>query len=239
MTTSIAGPTWRALVVADDEQFVASLVPVLVEGGFEPVRAMTTPAACDAAGVVDVAVIDAALEEPARPLCSELRRSSTVPILVVSSHPVDDDLVDFLDLGADDYVARPDRTRELAARLRAVVRRADRCGDPTTAAEQVLTAAGVSVDVLRHEVTVDGQPVHLPLKQFQLLELLLANAGRVVPRGSILREVWDGRAGTHATSLEVQVKRLRQAVERDPRRPSRIKTVRGVGYLFAADSDQL
>jgi two-component system response regulator RegX3 len=238
MTTSIAGTTWRALVVADDEQFVASLVPVLVEGGFEPVRAMTTAAACDAAAVVDVAVIDAALDEPAGPLCSALRGSSTLPILVVSSHPVDDDLVEFLDLGADDYVARPDRTRALAARLRAVVRRADRCGDPTAAAEQVLAAAGVSVDVLRHEVTVDGQPVHLPPKQFQLLELLLTNAGRVVPRGSILREVWDGRAGTHASSLEVQVKRLRQAVERDPRQPSRIKTVRGVGYLFAAESDQ-
>ena len=141
------------------------------------------------------------------------------------------DPAECLESDADDYLPRPDRVRELAARIRAVLRRRPRLpGGPTAS---VLRVGDVSLDPERHEVMVRDEYIRLPLKQFQLLELLLENPGRVLPRSTILRRVWGSESAADSNTLEVQIKRLRENVEDDPSGPTRITTVRGIGYMYA------
>lgn len=182
----------------------------------------------------DVVLLDAGTDrDAARALCEQIRLSSPVRIVVVSTQEDAADLVDFLDAGADDYLPRADRVRELVARVRAVLRRREPAG--VSVVEEVLTVGGVKLDVTRHEVEVDGDRVHLPLKQFQLLELLLANPGRVLSRRTILERVWGDTGNIDGSTLEVQIKRLRQKVELEPSQPERIRTVRGIGYMYAPE----
>ena len=162
-------------------------------------------------------------------VCKALRSRSSVPVIMVTAKDSEVDKVVGLELGADDYVTKPFSSRELVARVRAVLRRG---GDETTADASVVEAGPVRMDVERHVVTVNGQQTKLPLKEFELLELLLRNAGRVLTRGQLIDRVWGADYVGDTKTLDVHVKRLRAKIEPDPAAPRYIVTVRGLGYKF-------
>jgi two-component system, OmpR family, response regulator RegX3 len=164
-------------------------------------------------------------------ICRALRSRSDVPIIMLTAREAEVDRVVGLELGADDYVTKPFSTRELVARIKAILRRAplvDASGE-----ELPVEAAGVRLDRARHEVRVDGQPVDLPPKEFELLAYLLENAGRVLTRGQLIDEIWGSDYVGDTKTLDVHIRRLRTRLEDDPKEPKRIRTVRGVGYRFA------
>jgi two-component system response regulator RegX3 len=165
-------------------------------------------------------------------VCRELRTRSQVPIIMVTARNAEIDAVVGLEVGADDYVTKPFRLRELVARVRAALRRGR--GDEAGVAQpdEVLEIGDVRLDAARHEVAVRGERVALPLKEFELLELLLANAGRVLTRDVLIDRVWGPNYYGDTKTLDVHVKRLRAKVEDDPGHPARIVTVRGVGYRY-------
>ena len=166
-------------------------------------------------------------------VCRELRaRGTRVPIVMVTARNAEIDAVVGLEVGADDYVTKPFRLRELIARVRAHLRRAPAAEDEEIVHADILEIGDVRLDVGRHEVTVRGEPVALPLKEFELLELLLANAGRVLTRDVLIDRIWGPNYYGDTKTLDVHVKRLRSKVEPDPGRPERIVTVRGVGYRY-------
>jgi two-component system response regulator RegX3 len=165
-------------------------------------------------------------------VCRELRSRSQVPIIMVTARNAEIDAVVGLEVGADDYVTKPFRLRELVARVRASLRRGR--GDDASVAQpgEILEIGDVRLDAARHEVAVRGERVALPLKEFELLELLLANAGRVLTRDVLIDRVWGPNYYGDTKTLDVHVKRLRAKVENDPGSPARIVTVRGVGYRY-------
>jgi two-component system, OmpR family, response regulator RegX3 len=164
-------------------------------------------------------------------VCRELRSRSRVPIIMVTAKTAEIDAVVGLEVGADDYVTKPFRLRELIARVRVALRRvplADEEGEHL----EVIEVGDVRLDAARHEVYVRGTPVPLPLKEFELLELLMANAGRVLTRDVLIDRVWGPNYFGDTKTLDVHIKRLRSKIEADPASPSRIVTVRGVGYRY-------
>ena len=163
-------------------------------------------------------------------VCREIRRSSNVPIIMLTAKDDEVDKVVGLELGADDYVTKPFSTRELVARIQAVLRR--RGAAPV--ADEALEAGGIRLDPERREVTVDGGLVHLTKKEFDLLELLMENTGRVVTREALIDQVWGTDYFGDMRTLDVHIKRLRAKCEADPRDPQHVITVRGVGYRFVA-----
>jgi two-component system response regulator RegX3 len=165
-------------------------------------------------------------------VCRELRSRSRVPIIMVTARNAEIDAVVGLEIGADDYVTKPFRLRELVARVRAALRRMPAGDDGDKLGDDVIDVGDVRLDVARHEVFVRGQLVPLPLKEFELLELLLANAGRVLTRDVLIDRIWGPNYFGDTKTLDVHVKRLRSKVEDDPAHPTRIVTVRGVGYRF-------
>jgi two-component system, OmpR family, response regulator RegX3 len=165
-------------------------------------------------------------------VCRELRTRSRVPIIMVTARNAEIDAVVGLEIGADDYVTKPFRLRELVARVRAALRRMPAGEDDDKGGYDVLDVGDVRVDVARHEVFVRGELVSLPLKEFELLELLLTNAGRVLTRDVLIDRIWGPNYFGDTKTLDVHVKRLRSKVEDDPAHPTRIVTVRGVGYRF-------
>ena len=165
-------------------------------------------------------------------VCRELRSRTRVPIIMVTARSAEIDAVVGLEVGADDYVSKPFRLRELIARVRAALRRSSE-GEPLdTVTEEVLEIGDVRLDAGRHEVFVRGDPVALPLKEFELLELLLANAGRVLTRDVLIDRIWGPNYFGDTKTLDVHVKRLRAKVEDDPSNPTRVVTIRGVGYRY-------
>ncbi len=164
-------------------------------------------------------------------ICRALRSRSEVPIIMLTARDAEVDRVVGLELGADDYVTKPFSTRELVARIKAILRRAPLV-DPAID-DAPVEASGVRVDRARHEVQVDGSGVELPPKEFELLAYLIENAGRVLTRGQLIDEIWGSDYVGDTKTLDVHVRRLRTRVEQDPKAPSRIQTVRGVGYRFA------
>jgi two-component system response regulator RegX3 len=166
-------------------------------------------------------------------VCRQIRKKSQVPIIMVTAKGAEIDTVVGLEVGADDYVTKPYRLRELVARMRAVLRRAplDRVRDE---GDGVLEVGDVLLDADRHEVVIRGESVALPLKEFELLELLLDNAGRVLTRDTLIDRVWGADYVGDTKTLDVHVKRLRSKVEEDPSTPSRIVTIRGLGYKYEA-----
>jgi two-component system response regulator RegX3 len=166
-------------------------------------------------------------------VCRELRTRSRTPIIMVTAKGGEIDTVVGLEVGADDYVTKPYRLRELVARMRAVLRRAPVREDSGESGE-VLEVGDVRLDPERHEVYVRSSPVALPLKEFELLELLLANAGRVLTRETLIDRVWGPHYVGDTKTLDVHVKRLRSKIEDDPSSPRRITTIRGLGYKFEA-----
>ena len=166
---------------------------------------------------------------PGEDICKEIRRSSKVPIIMLTARDTEIDKVVGLELGADDYITKPFSTRELLARMKAVLRRSSSESSDGTA---VLEGGDVRLDRDRFEVTVRGIPVHLPLKEFELLELLMENAGRVLTRETLIDRVWGSDYFGDTRTLDVHIKRLRAKCEDDPRAPKHLLTIRGLGYKF-------
>jgi two-component system response regulator RegX3 len=161
-------------------------------------------------------------------VCKAIRRESSVPVIMLTAKDSEIDKVVGLELGADDYVTKPFSTRELVARIKAVLRR----GTADAVAEDVLEGGGIRLDAARVEVTVRGEAVHLPRKEFDLLMLLMENAGRVVTRDSIIDQIWGPDYVGDTRTLDVHIKRLRAKTEPDPRKPAHLLTIRGLGYKF-------
>ncbi|MBW4032699.1 MAG: response regulator transcription factor [Acidobacteria bacterium] len=164
-------------------------------------------------------------------VCRELRTRSAVPIIMLTAKDSEVDIVVGLELGADDYMTKPYSTRELLARIRAVLRRRVDVDDVDDA---VLEVGPVRMDVDRHAVSVGGGEVAMPLKEFELLELLLRNAGRVLTRGQLIDRVWGADYFGDTKTLDVHIKRIRSKIEDDPSQPTMLLTVRGLGYRFEA-----
>src|SRR4051794_21066281 len=165
-------------------------------------------------------------------VCRELRSRSRVPIIMVTAKTSEIDAVVGLEVGADDYVSKPFRLRELIARVRAALRRVPASADENDQRADVVEIADVRLDAGRHEVYVRGEPVPLPLKEFELLEVLMTNAGRVLTRDVLIDRVWGPNYFGDTKTLDVHVKRLRSKIEADPSKPSQLVTVRGVGYRY-------
>ncbi len=224
----------RVLVVEDEESFSDALSFLLRKEGFEVSVAGSGPAAIeefDRAGA-DIVLLDLMLPGlSGLEVCRELRRRSDVAVVMLTAKDSEVDKVVGLELGADDYVTKPFSSRELVARLRAVLRRR---GQATGTSAEILEAGPVRLDPDRHAVSVDGNPTQLPLKEFELLEVLLRNAGRVLTREQLMNRVWGADYFGDTKTLDVHVKRLRAKIEPDPSQPRHIVTIRGVGYRFDA-----
>jgi two-component system, OmpR family, response regulator RegX3 len=222
----------RILVVEDEESLSDPLSYMLRKEGFEVALAETGPAALeefDRRGA-DLVLLDLMLPGlSGTEVCRALRSRSTVPVIMLTAKDAEVDKVVGLELGADDYVTKPYSARELVARIRAVLRRH---GEPDELVTATVEAGPVRLDVDRHVVSVGGEPVSMPLKEFELLELLLRNAGRVLTRGQLIDRVWGSDYVGDTKTLDVHVKRLRAKVEPDPGAPRHIVTVRGLGYKF-------
>jgi len=222
----------RILVVEDEESFRDALSYMLRKEGFEVQSADTGPAALelfDRQGA-DLVLLDLMLPGlSGTEVCRTLRAKSSVPVIMLTAKDSEVDKVVGLELGADDYVTKPYSTRELVARIRAVLRRH---GEPEDLIPSTIEAGPVRMDVDRHVVSVGGEQVPMPLKEFELLELLLRNAGRVLTRGQLIDRVWGSDYVGDTKTLDVHVKRLRSKIEPDPAAPKHIVTVRGLGYKF-------
>ncbi len=222
----------RILIVEDEESFSDPLSYLLRKEGFETSVAATGPEALedfDAHGA-DLVLLDLMLPGLSGvEVCRALRAKSGVPIIMLTAKDGEIDKVVGLEMGADDYVTKPYSSRELLARVRAVLRRGL---EPEEIAPVALEAGPVRMDVERHVVTVAGRVTSLPLKEFELLELLLRNTGRVLTRGQIIDRVWGSDYVGDTKTLDVHVKRLRAKIEPDPGNPLYILTVRGLGYKF-------
>ena len=222
----------RVLVVEDEESYSDALTYLLAKEGFEVSVAATGPTALeefDRSGA-DIVLLDLMLPGlPGTEVCRRIRAVSSVPVIMVSAKDDEVDKVVGLELGADDYVTKPYSPRELVARIRAVLRRGTDALDEVPAS---LDAGPVRMDVERHVVTVRGLEVAMPLKEFELLELLLRNVGRVLTRGQLIDRVWGSNYVGDTKTLDVHIKRLRAKLEADPANPVHLVTVRGLGYKF-------
>jgi two-component system, OmpR family, response regulator RegX3 len=227
----------RVLIVEDEESFADPLAFLLRREGFTTAVAVTGPDALaefDRNGA-DIVLLDLMLPGMSgTDVCKALRTRSAVPVIMVTARDSEIDKVVGLELGADDYVTKPYSARELIARVRAVLRRGGEAGAEAEAATGVLAAGQVRMDVERHVVSVGGAEVALPLKEFDLLEYLLRNVGRVLTRGQLIDRVWGADYVGDTKTLDVHVKRLRSKIETDPGNPRNLVTVRGLGYKFEA-----
>ncbi len=228
--------TPTVLVVEDEEAFIEALSVGLRREGFDVEIARDGAEALDRFDQVqpDLVLLDVMLPTVSGlDVCREIRQRSTVPIIMVTAKTAEIDTVVGLEVGADDYVTKPYRLRELVARMRAVLRRQPRSADTVGEAHDVLRVDGIELDPDSHEVRVRGDLVSLPLKEFELLALLMENAGRVLPRATLIDRVWGSDYVGDTKTLDVHVKRLRSKIEDDPSHPLRIVTIRGLGYKFA------
>jgi two-component system response regulator RegX3 len=222
----------RLLVVEDEDSFSDALSYMLRKEGFEVAVAPTGPEALDEfeRTGADLVLLDLMLPGlPGTEVCRQLRAKSNVPVIMLTAKDSEIDKVVGLELGADDYVTKPFSHRELVARIRAVLRRHS---DPEDLMPATLEAGPVRMDVERHVVTVEGIQVQLPLKEFELLEILLRNAGRVLTRMQLIDRIWGADYVGDTKTLDVHVKRLRSKIEPDPGTPKHLVTVRGLGYKF-------
>jgi len=224
----------RVLIVEDEESFADPLAFLLRKEGFTAAVAVTGQQALDEfdRNGADIVLLDLMLPGMSgTDVCRALRQRSTVPVIMVTARDSEIDKVVGLEIGADDYVTKPYSARELIARVRAVLRRGGDAADGELL-PQVLAAGPVRMDVERHVVTVDAEEIPLPLKEFDLLEYLLRNVGRVLTRGQLIDRVWGADYVGDTKTLDVHVKRLRAKIEPDPASPRHLVTVRGLGYKF-------
>jgi len=224
----------RILLVEDEIALSDPLSFLLEREGYEVEVAVDGPSAIEAfdRSGADLLLLDLMLPGlPGTEVCREIRTRSTVPIIMLTAKDSEIDIVVGLELGADDYVTKPYSTRELLARIRAVLRRRIEVEDFD---EAVLEGGRVRMDVDRHTVEVDGEAVPMPLKEFELLELLMRNPGRVLTRGQLIDRVWGSDYFGDTKTLDVHIKRLRSKIEQQPSEPVQLVTVRGLGYRFEA-----
>ena len=224
----------RILVVEDEESFSDPLSYLLRREGYEVAVADDGPAALEEfdRNGADLVLLDLMLPGlPGTEVCRQLRVRSKVPVIMLTAKDGEIDKVVGLELGADDYVTKPYSSRELVARIRAVLRRGT---EPELSGAATVEAGPVRMDVERHVVTVNGEAVPMPLKEFELLEMLLRNAGRVLTRMQLIDRVWGSDYVGDTKTLDVHAKRLRGKLEPDPATPRYLVTVRGLGYKFEA-----
>ena len=221
----------RVLVIEDEESYLEVLSYMLSKEGFEVIEApdgATGIAEFDRHGA-DIVLLDLMMPGlPGTEVCRQLRLRGSVPVIMLTARDSEVDKVVGLELGADDYVTKPFSHRELVARIRAVLRR----GNDTELVPDIVEVAGVRMDVERHEVSVNGERIKLALKEFELLEMLLRNAGRVMTRGQLIDRIWGADYVGDTKTLDVHIKRLRTKIEPDPANPRYLITVRGLGYKF-------
>jgi two-component system response regulator RegX3 len=221
----------RILVVEDESSFSEALEFLLGKEGFTVVTAATGTEALKKfdQGGIDLVLLDLMLPEiSGTEVCRQIRAKSKVPIIMLTAKDSEVDKVVGLEIGADDYVTKPYSARELVARINAVLRRNG--GDGLVGDSGVLTVQNIRMDIDRHQVSINGIPASLPLKEFELLEFLMRNAGRVLTRMQLIDRVWGSDYVGDTKTLDVHVKRLRAKIEEDPANPKIIQTVRGLGY---------
>ncbi len=226
----------RIFVVEDEPSFVEALSIGLEREGFEVDVAVDGAEALERFDEVspDLVLLDVMLPKVSGvDVCRQLRKKSQVPIIMVTAKSAEIDTVVGLEVGADDYVAKPYRLRELIARMRAVLRRTSSDATaPALMTPGAVEVGGVALDPDEHRVMLEGAELNLPLKEFELLHLLLANAGRVLPRETLIDRVWGSDYVGDTKTLDVHIKRLRSKLESDPAHPARITTIRGLGYKY-------
>ncbi len=221
----------RILVVEDEETLAEAISFLLSKEGFEVEMAEDGPAAIAAfeKNGADLILLDLMLPGlSGTEVCRQIRAKSSVPIIMLTAKDSEIDKVVGLEIGADDYVTKPYSSRELIARIRAVLRRGE-TGDAASA-DGVLTVGPIRLDSDRHIISVNGEQVALPLKEFELLEFLMRNSGRVLTRMQLIDRVWGSDYVGDTKTLDVHIKRLRAKIEKDPANPELIQTVRGMGY---------
>ena len=233
----------RILLVEDEENYRDPLALSLRRDGYEVVEAQDGAAAMErfeaagragGSGTIDLVLLDLMLPRlPGTEVCRRIRRTSSVPVIMLTAKNSEVDKIVGLEIGADDYVTKPYSYRELLARVHAVLRRSHE-GEPQ---EPLLRAGRVAMDVERHEVRVDGEIVTMPLREFELLELFLRNPDRVLTRSQIIESIWGSNYVGDTKTLDVHVKRIRAKIEAEPSAPRLLTTVRGVGYMLLASDD--
>jgi two-component system response regulator RegX3 len=222
----------RILIVEDEPSLAEPLAFLLEREGYEPTIAADGPTAVAEfeRNGSDLVLLDLMLPGlSGTEVCREIRSRSSVPIIMLTAKDSEIDIVVGLELGADDYVTKPYSSRELLARIRAILRR--RVEDEVDN-ESVLEAGTVRMDTERHTVSVSGKETKMPLKEFELLEVLLRNAGRVLTRGQLIDRVWGADYYGDTKTLDVHIKRIRSRIESNPSEPTMLLTVRGLGYRF-------
>ncbi len=227
--------TQTILVVEDEDSFVDAMQVGLKREGFRVEVARDGVEALEMFDSVqpDLILLDVMLPRISGiEVCRQIRKKSTVPIIMVTAKASEIDTVVGLEVGADDYVSKPYRLRELVARMRAVLRRAPDGGGSGDLHPDSIIVGDVALDPEEHRVVIRGDAAALPLKEFELLHLLLANAGRVLPRDTLIDRVWGTDYVGDTKTLDVHIKRLRSKVEDDPAQPTRIVTIRGLGYKY-------
>lgn len=225
----------RVLLVEDEPDLADPLAYLLGREGFEVEIAEDGPGALTAFRErgADIVLLDLMLPGmPGTEVCRQMRATSAVPIIMLTAKDSEIDIVVGLELGADDYVTKPYSSRELLARMRAVLRRLAVLVDDED--DRILTGGRVTIDLDRHSVAVDGADINMPLKEFELLEFLMRNAGRVLTRGQLIDRVWGSDYFGDTKTLDVHIKRIRSRIELVPSEPVALVTVRGLGYRFEA-----
>jgi two-component system response regulator RegX3 len=223
------------LVVEDEDSFIEALTVGLSREGFRVRVARDGSEALEMFDIVrpDLVLLDVMLPKVSGiDVCRELRKKSQVPIIMVTAKSAEIDTVVGLEVGADDYVTKPYRLRELVARIRAVLRRGSTADTAAYPSGDAMLVGEVMLDPERHEVSIRGSSVRLPLKEFELLALLLENAGRVLTRDTLIDRVWGSDYVGDTKTLDVHIKRLRAKVEPEPSNPTHIVTIRGYGYKY-------
>ena len=225
----------RILLVEDEPDLADPLAYLLRREGYEVEISEDGPGALEAfrARGADIILLDLMLPGmPGTEVCRQVRQASGVPIIMLTAKDSEVDIVVGLELGADDYLTKPYSSRELLARMRAVLRRVAQA--ETEIDERVLDGGRVTLDIDRHTVAVDGTEINMPLKEFELLEVLMRNAGRVLTRGQLIDRVWGSDYFGDTKTLDVHIKRIRSRIEQNPSDPVMLVTVRGLGYRFEA-----
>lgn len=223
----------RILLVEDEPDLADPLAYLLRRESYEVEIAEDGPSALEAFRErgADVVLLDLMLPGMSgTEVCRVIRASSSVPIIMLTAKDSEVDIVVGLELGADDYITKPYSSRELLARMRAVLRRTVPEGDDDD--ERLLHGGRVVLDIDRHTVSVDGQEINMPLKEFELLEMLMRNSGRVLTRGQLIDRVWGSDYFGDTKTLDVHIKRIRSRIEVTPSAPEMLITVRGLGYRF-------
>ncbi len=227
----------KILIVEDETSFSEAISFLLGKEGFETDVAENGRTALELfkASAYDLVLLDLMIPEVSGiEVCRAIRTTSMVPIIMLTAKDSEVDKVVGLELGADDYVTKPYSSRELVARIKAVLRRGTPESADADSSSAIQSAGNIRMDVERHQVTVNGTLINLPLKEFELLEFLMRNEGRVLTRGQLIDRVWGGDYYGDTKTLDVHIKRLRSKIEEDPANPQLIQTIRGLGYKFEA-----